>query len=76
MASVSISMHKFYLRKPVKHHQMLTVRRAREEVVASVVGNAIVRGKKRHVACLRDRVATEIEDALWRAARSLAITSA
>ena len=52
------------LRKPVKHHQMLTVRRAREEVVTSVVGNAVVRGKKRHVACLGDRVATEVEDAL------------
>ncbi len=52
------------LRKPVKHHQMLTVRRAREEVVASVVGNAIVRSKKRHVACLGDGVATEVEDAL------------
>ena len=52
------------LRKPIKHHQMLTVRRAREEVVASVVGNAIVRSKKRHVACLGDRVATEVEDAL------------
>jgi len=52
------------LRKPVKHHQMLTVRRAREEIIASVVGNAIVRSKKRHVARLGDRVATEVEDAL------------
>ena len=43
---------------------MLTVRRAREKVVTSVVGNAIVRSKKRHVARLGDRVATEVEDAL------------
>lgn len=57
-------MHKFYLRKPIKHHQMLTVRRAGKEVVASVIGNAVVRGKKRHVARLGDRVATEVEDAL------------
>lgn len=43
---------------------MLTVRRAREEVVTSVVGNAVVRGKKRYVARLSDGVATEVEDAL------------
>ena len=43
---------------------MLTVRRAGKEVVASVIGNAIVRGKKRYVARLSDGVATEVEDAL------------
>ena len=40
------------------------MRRAREEVVAPVIGNAVVRGKKRHVARLSDGVATEVEDAL------------
>ena len=52
------------LRKPVKHHQMLTMRRAGEEVVASVVGNAVVRSKKRYVARLSNGVATKVEDAL------------